>query len=39
MPSSSGGSDSAHQNAAWADSEKIESSQDLLRVRLVMGQT
>ncbi len=38
MPSSSGGSDSAHQNAAWADSEKIESSQLFDRVRLVMRQ-
>src|SRR3954451_21689075 len=38
MPSSSGGSESAHQNAAWADSEKIESSQLLDKVRLVIRQ-
>ena len=38
MPSNSGGSDSAHQNAAWADSAKIESSQLFDNVRLVMRQ-
>jgi hypothetical protein len=38
MPRSSGGRDRAHQNAAWADSEKIESSQLFDNVRLVMRQ-
>ena len=38
MPSSSGGSDNAHQNAAWADSANIESSQLLAKVRLVTRQ-
>ena len=36
IPSSSGGSDSAHQNAACADSEKIESSQLFDSVRRMM---
>src|SRR5262245_19826947 len=36
MPNSRGGRDSAHQNAACADSEKIESSQLLAKVRRVM---
>ncbi len=38
IPSSSGGSESAHQNAACADSEKIESSQLFDKVRFVMCQ-
>ena len=38
IPSSSGGSDSAHQKAACADSEKIESSQLFDSVRFAMCQ-
>ncbi|GAS91083.1 uncharacterized protein RMCB_5179 [Mycolicibacterium brisbanense] len=37
-PNNSGGNDSAHQKAAWADSEKMESSQLLESVRRVMCQ-
>jgi hypothetical protein len=33
MPSNSGGNDKADQKAVWAASEKIESSQLLLRAR------
>ncbi|BBZ14330.1 hypothetical protein MBRA_45250 [Mycobacterium branderi] len=38
MPSSSGGKDSADQNAACADSEKMESSQLFDKVRRVTRQ-
>ena len=33
IPSNNGGRDSADQNAVWAASEKIESSQPLVKVR------
>ncbi|BBZ07370.1 hypothetical protein MDOR_15390 [Mycolicibacterium doricum] len=39
MPNSRGGSDNAHQNAALADSENIESSQLFDNVRITTART
>jgi hypothetical protein len=39
MPSSSGGNDSTDQKPAWADSEKIESSQLFDNVRFEIRHT